>query len=272
MQDRQLEKFNEKFYMTEGIDGEIYFVHKQTQKRYANTPEFLSKYGLALDVQLKGIKVAQAEQEIKERKIRQTLAAKAQRQKNREGVTTKPFVFAILGTADDYDSMRPAIPDLRFCSELKPETLARLVMLSTYVRRTNKLDWAPVVRSNQMDLKNEDYMQRGEIKRVVKLEKSHIFSDFIREIESAGYLKIVDSIYYVSPKLHCGKLPPRYSWIVNKIHSEQIRALYAVCKPSDHKKIGMILQLLPYLHRDKNILCKNPTEQWSDKIIPLTAK
>ena len=51
-----------------------------------------------------------------------------------------------------------------------------------------------------------------------------------------------------------------------------IKELYENAKPTEHKRLGMLMQLLPTVNYEYNILCANPTETDRSKIIPLTIK
>ena len=51
-----------------------------------------------------------------------------------------------------------------------------------------------------------------------------------------------------------------------------LRNLYENVTPKEHKKVDVLIKLLPYVNYDYNILCKNPSEPNKDKIEPLTIK
>lgn len=57
-----------------------------------------------------------------------------------------------------------------------------------------------------------------------------------------------------------------------RIFKTSIRELYNSSSPREHKKIDIIIELLPYIHFQYNILCKNPTCELMEDIIPLTVR
>lgn len=52
-----------------------------------------------------------------------------------------------------------------------------------------------------------------------------------------------------------------------KLYVDGIRRLYKTLPPRSHKRAGYIFKLMPYVHRQTNILCKNPSEFDLGKVI-----
>ena len=57
-----------------------------------------------------------------------------------------------------------------------------------------------------------------------------------------------------------------------KVFKNSIRELYNESKPREHKKLSMLIKLMPYVHFQYNIICKNPTCEFMEDIRPLTIK
>lgn len=57
-----------------------------------------------------------------------------------------------------------------------------------------------------------------------------------------------------------------------KMYEYGIKELYENSKSTEHKRLGMLMQILPCVNYDWNVLCANPTETNEDNIIPLTLK
>ena len=53
---------------------------------------------------------------------------------------------------------------------------------------------------------------------------------------------------------------------------ESIKLLYEKAKPTEHIYLGLLVQLLPYVNYEYNILCENPKETEPTKVKPLTLK
>lgn len=81
--------------------------------------------------------------------------------------------------------------------------------------------------------------------------------------EDNGYK--LNSIYY-----HTGKLPDEYKNNTIRTFNEAIKELYHASTPREHKMIGQILKLVPYINIYNNVLCWNIEETDKSKIQPLT--
>ncbi len=53
---------------------------------------------------------------------------------------------------------------------------------------------------------------------------------------------------------------------------ESIKELYEKAKPTEHIYLGLLVQLLPYVNYEYNILCENPNETEPTKVKPLTLR
>lgn len=53
---------------------------------------------------------------------------------------------------------------------------------------------------------------------------------------------------------------------------ESIREIYEKAKSTEHRYLGLLIQILPYVNYEYNILCKNPNETEPTKVKPLTLK
>ena len=78
---------------------------------------------------------------------------------------------------------------------------------------------------------------------------------------------IVNGSFYVR-----GELPISDMLDSSRVFDNGIRELYLKSKPREHKKIGVIVPLLPYLNKYNNILCKKPLEKDTKYIEPLTLR
>ena len=57
-----------------------------------------------------------------------------------------------------------------------------------------------------------------------------------------------------------------------KMFEYGIKELYENSKSTEHKRLGMLMQILPTVNYEYNVLCAHPTETDENKIIPLTLK
>ena len=57
-----------------------------------------------------------------------------------------------------------------------------------------------------------------------------------------------------------------------KMFEDGFKEIYENATPKEHKRLGILIKLLPLVNYDWNILCYNAEETEEDKIIPLTLK
>lgn len=57
-----------------------------------------------------------------------------------------------------------------------------------------------------------------------------------------------------------------------KIYKKGIRILFESVNKSEHKHLGYIFALLPYVNFEYNVLCKNPDEKDLNSIEPISLK
>jgi hypothetical protein len=49
---------------------------------------------------------------------------------------------------------------------------------------------------------------------------------------------------------------------------EGIREIYEKAKPREHRRLALLMELLPYINFSHNIVCNNPNEKDIDKVDP----
>ena len=159
-------------------------------------------------------------------------------------------------------------PDNKFAKELKFETLTRLLMLSTYLSFAESSSPSMLILGNKFGQKRP--MKKSDIQSVLGLSKS-TFYDFMKEVSpdiddngsivNTPYLFNVDGVYYMNNEYFLRSYLPKGSHhYINKIFVTPVRRLYQIAKISQHRKLGMIFALLPYINREWNIVCWNTLE------------
>ena len=66
-----------------------------------------------------------------------------------------------------------------------------------------------------------------------------------------------------------GPMIKRKNTKVTRIFIDMVRDVYNNLDPKDHYKLGIILQLIPYINPYFNCLAKNPAETCKENLIPL---
>lgn len=100
----------------------------------------------------------------------------------------------------------------------------------------------------------------------LKLKKELFDNKLIIKSNKDTRLSINDN-YYTR-----GKLDTSNMLECSRVFDSGIKELYEQSKPREHKKLGVLIPLLPYLNKYHNILCKKPLEKEIEYIEPLNLR
>jgi len=133
--------------------------------------------------------------------------------------------------------------------------ISRLIYLSTYIDYNNREENL-LVKNGQGNRRIS--MTRKDIQNVLLL-KDTAFKAFLKDMKDNNLLFEVEGKFYLSPCIFSkGKCNfEEYT----RVFVDTTRDLYRGTTSRQHKLLGQALQLIPYLHFDSNVLCKNPKEQ-----------
>lgn len=158
------------------------------------------------------------------------------------------FIFAV------YDMCKPYISS----NKLMPQDMSRLIMLATYATYDGIL------------MKTErTSMKKADMKSILKLNKDN-YNRFFSKLIKLNILKeqedrlILNNDYFVKGKLKKGQ-------VATRLYREEIRYVFNSVEVKHIKKLGYFFMLIPYVHRELNIVCKNPDEKSHDLINAMTA-
>lgn len=143
----------------------------------------------------------------------------------------------------------------------------RFMYMSTYLKHND----------DRMVLKQSNGLYRTikveELREILKLEdrefrktKSELIKNNLISINKENQISINCEISKV------GNIPKYNKKDYTRIFSDCITELYNNSLPREHKKIFMIIKLLPYIHFQFNIVCKNPHCELMEDIKPLSIK
>lgn len=128
--------------------------------------------------------------------------------------------------------------------------LFRFIFLSTFINyKNNKL-----MKTERTPIKEND------LKELLNLPKSE-YSKTMKALREAGLICINDGEIFVKKQyVSKGKIKQRGKLSVDdefsKIFIEGVRKLYSSVDNKEHKHIGIIFKLLPYVNKHFNIICK----------------
>lgn len=143
--------------------------------------------------------------------------------------------------------------------KLKPETVSRLVYLSTYL----------AFDSQQLMAEPDRPMKKKDLQYFLGLGETKV-RHFCDECVEHGFLRIDENKFlYLDDIFFRGKSSNKQKV---KLYCKTIRDLYKRMPVKHHRYLGYIVLLLPYISTEWNVICKNPDETDCDKIVPFTIK
>lgn len=141
-------------------------------------------------------------------------------------------------------------------TNLKVADICRLIYLSTYLGhhiRTNNM------LVNYINARKITPMSKDDMQKKLNL-KDRAFSNFIREVKKENILIEEEGKYYLSEVyFKKGEYKKLENEGYSRVFINTTRFLYENCKPTQHKILGYIFRLIPYIHYESNRICFNPS-------------
>lgn len=142
-------------------------------------------------------------------------------------------------------------------NDVRPATMARLVYLATF------LDYEGHLKTNL-----HKKMKRSDLESVLQLKKSEKYK-FWNEVKGIYVFEDEHGFLCMCSDFSCkGKLP--YGGRYQQVFVNSVRQLYRKTSATQHKYLGYVFQMLPFVNVEYNILCSNPSEEELDLIDPIT--
>lgn len=139
---------------------------------------------------------------------------------------------------------------------IEGQFLFRFLYLCSYMNYNNYLsDGRRLITLDKVN--NLLALSDTELRRTIK---------FLLENE---LIKIDDNLILINEK-YCkkGKIHKTKSIEVIRMFNEAIRELYEKALPREHKKLSLLISILPYINFRYNIICKNPNEDNIELVEP----
>lgn len=141
--------------------------------------------------------------------------------------------------------------------DLLPQTVTRLIYLNTFTH----------FGDNKLMLTERTPMKRKNLAEILGVSKA-VITKFWKEVspkyiqEQDGGLIFTNTDIFIKRKLNQrGNYSP-----YQKFYISGIRTLYRATSVSNHKHLGYIFKMLPFINLEYNVLCKNPLEKDLEKI------
>lgn len=144
----------------------------------------------------------------------------------------------------------------RYLPEIDLKHVVRLAVLATYLPISGITKQKPIFNEG-----GTAPMTRAEMQDILQLETRE-FRCFLSAAKEADYLSEKDGAFYLSKDFHRGKLRRKKMQNINIVNTHMLRQLYTAtvnCKNKfARRSIGSIIALLPYIQKQRNVLCMNP--------------
>lgn len=133
--------------------------------------------------------------------------------------------------------------------DIKQNDLVRLFYLATFV------DY------NGYIIYKNSKVKRKDLKQVLKIHRNKVAKFYIKMINYGILFLDEEENIKISDKLFIkGKIDNGYKKLFDytRIYVNSIRFLYENVSENMHKSLGNYFKMIPYIHRQQNVLCYNP--------------
>jgi hypothetical protein len=122
---------------------------------------------------------------------------------------------------------------------------------------------------------DENKVTKNNLKIKIKLTKSYFYQFFIKMSKNEllveddfGYIKVNKKYFYK------GEIDKKIfkSYNYTRIYINTIRYLYENTNDNNCKYLGYLFKMIPYIHKETNILCWNPDCEYKDIDVILTGE
>lgn len=145
--------------------------------------------------------------------------------------------------------------------DISSESATRLIYLGTYLPQ----------ESNILMYKKNKPLLVDDLPKVMNLSRQTI-NRFIMEASAYIIVNANGTLTLDKNKFIRGRLPDIITECFQRVYIKNVQGLYHNISPGNHRQLGYIFKMLPYLNTEYNILCWNPDESELDNIIPLSLK
>lgn len=135
---------------------------------------------------------------------------------------------------------------------LSSQDLFRLVYLSTYISKDNILTY-----------QNGNTVRKSHLKKILGLNDETVRA-FYNLMIKQGFIEHIDNCFKINPLFATKNISDERRYV--KVFINPTQTVYKKCKASEHKLMGYIYKMLPYLNVHYNIYCLNPYEECIDDI------
>ena len=150
----------------------------------------------------------------------------------------------------------------RFKPTIPTQYIFRFIYLCCFMDYDNNLIWG----------ESKQYMSEKDMQEVLKLAKTEFYTTK-KTLLKNDLIQIVDDSVKIN-KLYSikGGINKNKKVEIVRMFENTIKDLYEKSLPREHKNVGILIKLLPFVNFRYNILCSNPREENLENIIALANK
>lgn len=138
-------------------------------------------------------------------------------------------------------------------ADISPESLTRLIYLNTFM-----------AHGNRVMLTERTPMHRRDLSKILKLSKATI-TRFWKEV-NPKYIKETDEGLMLSNDVIFRRGAVTKGNSYQRMYIKGIRNLYELTDISNHKYLGYLFRLLPFINIEYNLICSNPFEKELERV------
>lgn len=145
-------------------------------------------------------------------------------------------------------------------AKIDPATIGRLAFLSTYLSFGNRL----LITEENVP------MRKGDLSGILCLSRPTTNNFYDECIESNLMFDRGTDGLYLNELFYRGKVNKTDKSKQARLYCDTVRSLYHMMEPKKHSRFGYVVQLIPFLNWEWNVVCKNPEERDSDAVVPMS--
>lgn len=143
------------------------------------------------------------------------------------------------------------------------EYLFRFIYLCTFMNYKNYIVFGNAFGANKLATKKD-------LQELFKL-KDQQFYNTVNYLEREKLIKFVDGNVVINKDVCIrGKISKMKSRKSARMFDDAIREIYEKSTSKEHKKLDLLIKLLPFVHYELNVIVHNPREQITDRIKAIT--
>lgn len=148
---------------------------------------------------------------------------------------------------------------------LELSNISRIIYLATYLSYNDKEEGLLVCKIGNKNVP----MTRQIMQTKLGLSDS-TFERFMTDVRKHELIYSSERKYYINPKYFTKGKCEFDNKCYTRIYIDTTRFLFENIKVSQHKQLSYIFQLIPKIHYNINVVCKNPDEHDTNKIQKMT--